>query len=635
MAENLDKNNADIELSIFKNIVDSSPNWIINFDENNRITYISPSCVNFSGYTQDEFYKDNNILFKIIHPLDLKKFNKIEEEFKNKKHDHEFRIITKSGEIKWIHHFCEIFSDENNNITGRFCIQQDITNTKNKETELNETNELLEAIIDNLPIGMQIFDKEGFSIRFNKKFQEILDLPTITTGIGVFNIFTNPYAKANYPIEAYKDVYENKNVNIVENKLNFDTPLNDWTKNRDTKYFQDTIFPILDQNGDIKNVIALVVDITKAKLSELALKKTEERWNFAFSANKDGIWDWNLKTNKVYYSNLWKDMLGYKPCDIENNINSWRKILHPDDLSATLDSLQKHIDGKTEFYRNEQRLLCKDGSYKWILARGKVIEWDENNLPFRFIGTHTDITETKNSEQKLLEANATKDKMFSIVAHDLINPFNALIGFSDIILEKINEFSKDEIKTLVQHINDASKSTYQLLDNLLTWSRSQREIIEYRPEIFNISDIIKSIILVYKHNLEKKNIEIKTEFHHKNIAFADINMVKTILRNLLSNAIKFSKLQSQIIIKTSEITDFIKISVIDFGIGISEENVKKMFDISQNFSTKGTMKEKGSGLGLILCKDFVDKNKGTLSIESKLDAGSTFSFTLPIYEGIK
>jgi len=328
-------------------------------------------------------------------------------------------------------------------------------------------------------------------------------------------------------------------------------------------------------------------------------------------------------------------MLGYKPCDIENNINSWRKILHPDDLSATLDSLQKHIDGKTEFYRNEQRLLCKDGSYKWILARGKVIEWDENNLPFRFIGTHTDITETKNSEQKLLEANATKDKMFSIVAHDLINPFNALIGFSDIILEKINEFSKDEIKTLVQHINDASKSTYQLLDNLLTWSRSQREIIEYRPEIFNISDIIKSIILVYKHNLEKKNIEIKTEFHHKNIAFADINMVKTILRNLLSNAIKFSKLQSQIIIKTSEITDFIKISVIDFGIGISEENVKKMFDISQNFSTKGTMKEKGSGLGLILCKDFVDKNKGTLSIESKLDAGSTFSFTLPIYEGIK
>jgi PAS domain S-box-containing protein len=777
---NPEKQNQD--LTFFKIIADSSSDWIIFYDSNKEIKYISPACEKISGYKKDDFLSDRELFLKIIHPLDreIMQNHKNEAFDKNQYCELEFRVITKSGETKWIQHQCQNIFDEKENyigkrssnrditkekikeheriqnlnylelffekslngcyfvtynhaidwnssiiknkdlelvienqtltkinekiqhqyktvnqssleqlikkkftanietgktilrnifengklryeteeykitgekfwiegdyiclydderkIIGHFCMQNDITSKKKKEFELKEAKELLEAIIDNLPIGLQIFDKNGFSRRFNRKFQQLLDLPALSTGIGEFNVFTNPYSVENYPIEAYKDVFENKIIRIVENKLNFDTPLNDWTQKRDINYFQETIFPILDETGEIKNVIALVVDITNAKLSEIALKETEERWNFAFSANKDGVWDWNLKTNQVYFSNTWKEMLGYDIDDFDNNVKAWARLMHPDDLTKSFEDINHHLTGKTEFYRNEQRLRCKDGSYKWILNRGKVIEWDINNKPIRFIGTHTDITETKKSQQKLLEANATKDKMFSIIAHDLINPFNALIGLSDIILEKTEEFTKTEIKNLVQLINDASKSTFQLLENLLTWSRSQREVIEYKPEIFNISDVIKSVILIYKYNIEKKNIEVKTEFNHKNIAIADLNMVKTIIRNLISNAIKFSQKDGKIMVKTSDIKNYIQINIIDFGVGIAPENIDKLFDISQNFTTKGTLKEKGSGLGLILCKDFIEKNKGQLFVKSEIDKGSTFTFTLPIYDELE
>jgi PAS domain S-box-containing protein len=146
-----------------------------------------------------------------------------------------------------------------------------------------------------------------------------------------------------------------------------------------------------------------VKDVTDRKMTEKALKESEERWKFALEGAGDGIWDWDLQNNQIFFSNQWKAMLGYQPEEIKNEFDEWEKRVHPDDLAKAYEDIQKHLNGETAVYQNEHRLRFKDGSYRWILDRGKIISFDKNGKPVRFVGIHTDITDRKLSEELLRE----------------------------------------------------------------------------------------------------------------------------------------------------------------------------------------------------------------------------------------
>ncbi|MCD4745167.1 MAG: tetratricopeptide repeat-containing sensor histidine kinase [Bacteroidales bacterium] len=238
--------------------------------------------------------------------------------------------------------------------------------------------------------------------------------------------------------------------------------------------------------------------------------------------------------------------------------------------------------------------------------------------------------ELRISEQKLREVNATKDKFFSIIAHDLKNPFNAIIGFSNLLYEDFNKFNENEKKSFIKNIKDASESTFKLLQNLLDWSRTQTGKIEINPEIIDISTIVNDNISILKTNADTKNIKILSEVSFNTMAYADENMIKTVLRNLLSNAIKFTPKSGEVKIFADPFNNFIEVCISDTGIGISKENIENLFRIDKQFKTKGTVDEPGSGLGLILCKEFIEKNGGEIWAESELGKGSKFKFTLPV-----
>lgn len=239
------------------------------------------------------------------------------------------------------------------------------------------------------------------------------------------------------------------------------------------------------------------------------------------------------------------------------------------------------------------------------------------------------------SEMQLKELNATKDKFFTIIAHDLKNPFNSMLGFLRLLSENFDDYDASTKKELIGYIHESTENTYKLLENLLTWSQSQSGMLNYKPDKENIYILINDTIKILNSLAENKSISIINKVSDKLFVSADKDMLSTIIRNLISNAIKFTPHGGEILLQGSIITNennisLVKIAVEDNGIGISKEVQSRLFKITENISTQGTEKEPGTGLGLILCYEFIEKLGGKIWIESKEGKGSKFIFTLPM-----
>lgn len=237
--------------------------------------------------------------------------------------------------------------------------------------------------------------------------------------------------------------------------------------------------------------------------------------------------------------------------------------------------------------------------------------------------------ELKQINKELEILNATKDKLFSVIAHDLKNPFNIIIGYSSFLIDEYSDQMTDEIKVSISSIYKSSSSAYELLQNLLVWSRSQIGGLKCQPQKINLNKILKENFNLYENNVNSKELTLINNVNENQYAFADENMINTVFRNLLSNAIKFTDNGGKVSVSAEEKNNFIEIHIKDTGVGISRDDISKLFRQDIYYSTTGTNKEKGTGLGLILCKDFIEQNGGEIFVESEVGKGSSFTFTLP------
>jgi signal transduction histidine kinase len=232
------------------------------------------------------------------------------------------------------------------------------------------------------------------------------------------------------------------------------------------------------------------------------------------------------------------------------------------------------------------------------------------------------------SEEKLHKLNADKNLFISILGHDLKNAFNNILGFSEILLDEIDSLNKEEIKDISKNINKSAQITNKLLEDILMWARTQQGRIPFSPQNLSFTDICKNAVEAFKPSAYTKNISIDySSANHINV-FADADMLKTTLRNLVSNAIKFTNNGGAININAEQTNSNVTISVSDNGIGIKHDELKKLFDISEVLTTKGTAGEAGTGLGLLLCKEFVENHGGRIWAESEVGKGSIFRFTI-------
>lgn len=237
--------------------------------------------------------------------------------------------------------------------------------------------------------------------------------------------------------------------------------------------------------------------------------------------------------------------------------------------------------------------------------------------------------EIRKKNQELKEINESKDKFFSIIAHDLRSPFQGLLGFSKILAEEYDSLTQDEIKYFINSLNEALINQYKFLEDLLNWSRIQSNRMVCEPKLLNLSTQLEDVLMLLYQNIKNKKITLHNKVDKELIIYADENMLALLLRNIISNAIKFTHNNGLIEIYALKRPNDVIIDIRDNGVGIAEENIEKLFRIDTQYTTAGTNQEKGNGLGLVLCKEIVDKHKGKIWVESSLGKGTSFKILFP------
>lgn len=336
--------------------------------------------------------------------------------------------------------------------------------------------------------------------------------------------------------------------------------------------------------------------------------------------------------NQTFVSPSCEYILGYKQKEL-TNLSVIDEMIHPDDKEYVRQALNEIITEKSNGGA-QYRHLHKDGHWVYLEAFGNNLLDDPviNSVVLNV----RDITERKNAEKQLLEnekrlkeLNATKDRFISIIGHDLKNPFNTIIGFSELLLDDIINDNYSDIQQYAQIINDSSHRVNQLLNNLLKWSRTQSGKISFKPEEFNLVHVLHDIQALLSETARNKNIAIELPDYKEQMIKADVDMTHTILRNLISNGIKFTPKGGKVSVQINASKDKTVVSVTDNGIGLKKEKLDNLFRIESNETTTGTNGEKGTGFGLLLAKEFVDMHNGEIWAEKNEGKGVTFKFSLP------
>lgn len=316
-------------------------------------------------------------------------------------------------------------------------------------------------------------------------------------------------------------------------------------------------------------------------------------------------------------------------------LNNNRRIISQNEKWLADEEDDAVIHNKISLKNIERKISLPDGRSVW-LSINKAPLYDDKNDVIGIVGVMDDITQRIEFHEKLIATqkemellNKQKDKFFSIIAHDLRSPFSGMLGFTEILIEDYPTLPDEEKKFYIEGIYTSLKDLLTLIDNLLTWSRLNLNRVEFNPVEISLSAITNSVFKSQSIAATNKGVALQAEFDKDVKAFADSDMIETVIRNLVSNAIKFTNPNGVITIKASADGDLVKVEIADTGVGMKPEIANNLFKIDMQVTTKGTKGEKGTGLGLIICKEFIEKHGGTISVESEVGKGTTISFSLP------
>jgi len=369
------------------------------------------------------------------------------------------------------------------------------------------------------------------------------------------------------------------------------------------------------------------------------LQLSEERYRLIAEHVRDVIWTMKLDGSITYISPAIEAVRGLTVEEAKNQ--AIHEILTPESALKVGTYMQEQYFAYTRgmplsSFKGEVDYYRKDGSilHTEVLTYPILGEDFDSTL---ILGVTRDITERKQFEFRLLEQaqilnelNATKDKFFSIIAHDLKNPIKSILGFSELLIEDAKEVENKSISSYANILYSSAKHTAELLEKLLEWAKTQQNSFPFSPDEGAINDLITEEINILRPIADHKNIKLVDATVDQIVVTADRKMIGTVIRNLISNAIKFTKKDGSIIIEAFLQHESAVLSVSDTGIGMSKEDQAKLFHIVDGFTTKGTEDEKGTGLGLVLCKEFIEKHGGKIWVNSEIGKGSQFSFSIPL-----
>jgi PAS domain S-box-containing protein len=401
-----------------------------------------------------------------------------------------------------------------------------------------------------------------------------------------------------------------------------------WEDIRAEKLFVEVkMSPVSINSKKITHILGSARDITERKKREdmefgykVLLDTVTEA---IYILDKDGkFMDVNNGSLKMY---------GYRKEDFIGRTPEFVSAPGKNDMNKTIDDVKKAFNGETVIFNFWGKR--KNGE---IFPKEVILNKTNYHGEDAVIATARDISDRYQNEEKqkeytqeLKELNNTKDKFFSIIAHDLRSPFNGLLGFSKVLSDEFDELTKDEIKEYISYVYSSAKNVFNLIENLLQWSRIQTGKMEFQPIRLDLQDLVFKIVNLFTSVAIEKHITLRNLIPINKMVKADQNMLNSIIQNLIANALKFTKAGGNVTVTYNLKANFHEISVFDNGVGISKENQKKIFRLDTHYSTTGTANEEGTGLGLILCSELAEQNGGSIEVESEIGKGSTFTVKLP------
>jgi PAS domain S-box-containing protein len=548
-------------------------------------------------------------------------------------------------------------------------IIRDITERKQTQDKLIESEEKYKRITEGLTDYVYSATiKTGKTIKIVKTIHS--EACKSLTGYPAKEFLNSPDLWFNIIYSEDRLDFSNRLQNIQDNDISPSIDYRIICKNGKIRWVNDTIIPKFDSSGKITGYDGVIKDITEKKQTEQVLNARLRLLGYAYSQSSDGFQQILLdELEKITESEI-----GFFHTIDENQeslkLQSWSTNTIAKMCSA--DAKGQHYDinkagvwvdcffqKKPVIHNDYKSLPNRKGLPEGhaLVERELTVPIIRNNIVVAILGVGNkktdytkrdaevvellsdmawDIIDRKNIEElilqkneELIKVNAEKDKFFSIIAHDLRSPFNAFLGFTQMMADELNNMSLTEVQKISNSLRNSATNLFQLLENLLEWSRFQRGVTMFNPETIFLKNITTEKIQTVLELANKKDIEIELNIPENLTAYADINMFGSIIRNLIYNAIKFSFRNGKIKLSAKQNEEgFIEFSVIDYGIGMTDEIINNLFCLNEKSKRSGTEGETSTGLGLIICKEFIEKHDGIILVNSSLDTGTSFMFTL-------
>jgi PAS domain S-box-containing protein len=592
--------------------------------DNNAIMLLAnKQCCEIFGYSMEDLINSNSLEL-LYDKGDIKYIlekNKLRE--RGISDAYELRCKKKNGELIW----CTIngapYYNANGKVIGSVTIVNDITKQKRYSDALKDSETKFQAIFESSVDAIGV-SKNGINVLINPAFVSLFgyekkeemegksEADLIAPGeLRRILDYTKQRMKGGSAPAAYETIGLKKDGTEFSLEVNVSS------------------YKLKEETYDI----SILRDITELKIAEKALQESEGQYRKLIDISPDAIIVIDLKSRIQITNQRSAEMLG---CDNKEELigTSYIDLLTEEYKEISRITMQNiFFEG---YARNlERKMLRKDGTVFDAEINVSLIK-DSSDNPKNLIAIIRDVTARKQIEEQLRkyaeeqgEMNATKDKFYSVIAHDLRSPFQSLLGYSDMLKSSIANLKPEKISSFAKNIYETSSETYNLLEDLLQWTALQTGRIKVNPETIYVIELFNSVIKSFRVNAKKKKIALLSDLTKKLFIYADRILVTTILRNLVSNAIKYTNKKGEIILDAKEKGSKILISVEDTGVGISRKNISRLFKVDSTFTTPGTAKEKGTGLGLIICREFAQLNNGLLSVKSTQGKGSRFKLTLP------
>ncbi len=610
----------------YRQVVENATDIIFTTDLKGNFTYVNKAGLSNTGFKPEEIIGMNCMqLILPEHKERLKNF--YIEQYKLRLNsayiEYPFRI--KSNKIKWYGQNSSLIV-EDNNPSGFYCFARDITKRKEIEEALKESENRYRQLVELSPDaiivhtkGKIVYANDSCLHLFGAKKPEDLMNKSITELMlpDYIDISRTQAKTGGSKSNNGSFLREQKFMRLDGSRIDVEITTN----------------PIVFQN---ENSIQVVIrDISERKIVEEELRKRQSEVITLLDSLPAFAFFKDSKSRYIIANQRFCDAMG---CTKDQIIGKTDYDFLSKEIADKYrqDDLKVINSGEMLYVREEQIYL--DNKYITIGTR-KVPLKDENGNVFGLIGLGFDITERKEAEEaikkyskELEELNANKDKFFSIISHDLRSPFQGLLGISGLMAEEYENLNPEEAVLFINNINNSAKNLYNLIENLLQWSRIQRGKIELRQDKIELNYEVSYNINLLQRNAANKNIQIINNTAKDIQIKSDTNIFNSTLQNLISNAIKFTKPGGKIVIFSIKKEDTVELTVSDTGVGIPEEEQKKLFRIDTQHSTMGTEKESGTGLGLIICKELIEMQGGKIWVKSKVGEGTAFTVTFKLFK---